>query len=143
MIANQYIDCMDYEAMLKRGIEKVPDDVKGKDRFHIARPGIEKAGQKTIITNFLEIAGSLRRDPGDVFKFLLKQLATKGDLTGQRAILKGVFSQKQVSDKIDLYIQLYVKCPKCNKHDTKLVFEKGRGFIKCEACGAKSPAGRK
>ncbi|RLI97553.1 MAG: translation initiation factor IF-2 subunit beta [Candidatus Aenigmatarchaeota archaeon] len=133
---------MDYEKLLKRGMEKVPDDVEGGERFRIAKPQIEKAGSKTIITNFLEIAGSLRRDPDDMFKFLLKQLATKGELAGQRATLQGVFTQDQIMKKINLYVGGFVKCPECGKHDTKLVYEKGAELIKCEACGAKSAAGR-
>lgn len=134
--------CMDdYENLLNRGLEKVPKDIEGKGRFHLAKPGIEKAGARTIITNFLEIAGSLRRDPDDMFKFLLQQLATKGSLEGQRATIQGVFSQEQVARKIDLYMNMYVLCPKCGKPDTKLVHEKGRELIRCEACGEKSPAG--
>jgi translation initiation factor 2 subunit 2 len=134
---------MDYESLLKRGMDKVPKDIEGSGRFHIAKPVIEKAGARTIITNFLEIAGSLRRDPDDMFKFMLQQLATKGDLVGQRATIQGVFTQEQVARKIDLYLKMYVLCPKCGKPDTKLVHEKGVELIRCEACGEKSPAGKK
>jgi translation initiation factor 2 subunit 2 len=133
----------EYDMLLKRGLEKVPKDIEGKGRFHLAKPDIEKAGARTIIINFLEIAGSLRRDPDDMFKFLLQQLATKGELAGQRATIQGVFTQDQVARKIDLYMNMYVLCPKCGKPDTKLIHEKGRELIKCEACGEKSPAGVK
>ena len=68
---------MDYDSLLKRGLDRVPKDIEGSGRFHLAKPDIEKAGAKTIITNFLEIAGSLRRNPDILFKFLLQQLATK------------------------------------------------------------------
>lgn len=134
---------MDYENLLKRGLDKVPKDIDSKGRFHLAKPAIEKAGAKTIITNFLEIAGSLRRDPDDLFKFLLQQMATKGGLEGQRATLQGVFTSEQIAKKIDLYVKMYVMCPRCGKPDTKLIHEKGMELIKCEACGEKSPAGKK
>jgi len=133
----------EYESLLKRGLGKVPKDIEGSGRFHIAKPEIEKAGARTIITNFLEIAGSLRRDPDDMFKFMLQQLATKGELAGQRATIQGVFTQEQVARKIDLYMKMYVLCPKCGKPDTKLVHEKGAELIRCEACGEKSLAGKK
>jgi len=134
---------MDYDTLLKRGLDKVPKDIEGSGRFHLAKPDIEKAGARTIILNFLEIAGSLRRDPDVLFKFLLQQLATKGDLAGQRATIQGVFTQEQVARKIDLYLKMYVLCPKCGKPDTKIIHEKGLELIKCEACGEKSPAGVK
>ncbi len=133
----------EYEKLLKRGLEKVPEKTEGEDRFRMAKPVIEKAGARTIITNFLEIAGSLRRDPDDVFKFLLQQLATKGGIEGQRAIVQGVFTETQIADKIGLYARMYVLCQECGKHDTKLVHEKGRLLIRCEACGAKTLAGKK
>lgn len=131
-----------YEKLLKRGLAKVPKETDHGTRFKVAQPIIEKAGARTIITNFYEIAGSLRRDPDDLLKFLLKQLATKGEFEGQRLVVLGVFSQKHVAKKIDLYIKNYVLCPECGKPDTKLVYEEGRELIKCEACGAKSPAGK-
>jgi len=134
---------MDYDALLRRGLDKVPKDIEGSGRFHLAKPDIEKAGARTIILNFLEIAGSLRRDPDVLFKFLLQQLATKGELAGQRATIQGVFTQEQVARKIDLYMKMYVLCPKCSKPDTKIIHEKGLELIKCEACGEKSPAGSK
>ena len=133
----------DYQKLLKRGLEKIPEKAEGEDRFRMAKPETEKAGARTIITNFLEIAGSIRRDPEHMFKFLLQQLATKGGTEGQRAILQGVFSEQQIKEKLELYVRMYVHCQECGKHDTRLMHEKGQMLIRCEACGAKTPAGRK
>jgi translation initiation factor 2 subunit 2 len=133
----------DYETLLKRGLAKVPKDVSGSGRFKVAQPIIEEAGAKTIIINFYEIAGSLRRDPQDLLKFLLKQLATKGGLEGQRLVVLGRFSKEHIANKIDIYVKSYVICPVCSRPDTKLIYEGGRELIRCEACGAKSPAGKK
>lgn len=133
----------DYEKLLKRGLAKVPKEKDHGSRFKVAQPIVEKAGARTIITNFYEIAGSLRREPDALLKFLLKQLATKGEFEGQRLVVLGVFTQEHVARKIELYIRMYVLCPECGKPDTKLVYEGGRELIKCEACGAKSPAGKK
>lgn len=133
---------MDYEKLLERGLSKVPKDVVGTDRFHLAKPEVEKAGAKTIITNFLEISGSMRRDPHDLLKYLLIQLATKGEVSGQRVTVQGVFTQAQIAKKIDQYLKSYVICPRCGKPDSKIIHEKGIELIKCEACGEKSPPGK-
>ncbi len=133
---------MDYEKLLQRGLEKVPKDLEHGARFSVAKPQVEKAGAKTIIVNFFEISGSLRRDPDDIVKFLLKQLATKGDLEGQRLVVQGNFSQEMIGKKIDLYIKTYVLCSECGKPDTKIVTEGGKHYLKCEACGAKRPIAR-
>ncbi len=128
---------MDYEKLLERGLKKVPKDLDQGSRFNVAKPDVEKAGAKTIIANFFEISGSLRRDPEDIVKFLLKQLATKGELEGQRLVVQGNFSQDMIDKKIDIYIKSYVICSECGKPDTKIVAEGTVHYLKCEACGAK------
>jgi translation initiation factor 2 subunit 2 len=130
---------MDYEALLKRGMDKIPEDVKTAGRFNVAKPEVEKAGAKTIITNFLEIAGGLDREPEHLLKFLLKQLATKGELEGQRLVVLGVFGADAIEKKIDIYMKQYVLCPKCNRPDSKLVKEHEAMWLQCDACGAKTP----
>ncbi|MBM3303505.1 MAG: translation initiation factor IF-2 subunit beta [Candidatus Aenigmarchaeota archaeon] len=130
---------MDYEALLKRGMEKIPEDVRTAGRFHIARPEVEKAGAKSIITNFLEIAGGLDREPEHLLKFLLKQLATKGEVEGQRLVVLGVFSADAIEKKLELYVKQYVTCPKCGRPDSKLVKEHEGVFLRCDACGNKAP----
>jgi len=130
---------MDYEALLKRGMDKIPEDVRTAGRFHIAKPEVEKAGAKTIITNFLEIAGGLDREPRHLLKFLLKQLATKGEMENQRLVVLGVFSADAIEKKLELYVKQYVTCPKCNRPDSKLVKEHEALYLSCDACGAKTP----
>lgn len=129
----------EYEKLLKRGIEKMPEDVKTGGRFKVAKPIIEKAGAKTIITNFLEIAGGLGREPDHLLKFLLKQLATKGEMDNQRLVVLGVFTEDAIQKKIDLYIRQYVTCPKCGKPDSKLTKEHDNVILRCDACGANTP----
>jgi translation initiation factor 2 subunit 2 len=129
---------MDYEALLKRGMEKIPDDVKSAGRFKVAKTVVEKAGAKTKIINFLEIAGGLDREPGHILKFLLKQLATKGEMEGQRLVVLGVFTADAIDKKLDIYMKQYVMCPKCNRPDTKIIKEHDATFLRCDACGAKN-----
>jgi translation initiation factor 2 subunit 2 len=133
---------MDYEELLRRGLKKVPEKIENKERFEIPRMRVSIAGSRTIITNFSEAAGMLRRDPNHVMKFMLKELATKGSISGTRLEVQGNFSEQLVNRKLDLYLKTYVQCPECGKHDTKMIKERGFAFIKCEVCGARHPAGK-
>jgi translation initiation factor 2 subunit 2 len=84
----------------------------------------------------------LRRDPKHMMKFMLKELATKGSLSGTRLEVQGNFSEEMVNRKMELYVKNYVACSECGKHDTKLVKERGFVFIKCEVCGARHTAAK-
>ncbi len=128
---------MDYEQLLERGMEKVPKDVRSGERFEIPKAKVMRAGARTIIMNFADIASVFRRDQSHFLKFLLKELATKGEVDGKRLIVLGNFSEDVVNKKIELYAKNYVLCPECKKPDTKLIKEGNYIFLKCEACGAR------
>ncbi|MCJ7816437.1 MAG: translation initiation factor IF-2 subunit beta [Candidatus Aenigmarchaeota archaeon] len=132
-------DLPSYEELLKKGLKKVPKDTESKDRFEIPKSQILRAGQKTIITNFTEIASHLRREQNHLLKFVLKELATSGELSGPRLTVIGNFSETAVDSKIDKYAKIYVFCTECKKPDTKLVKEGDYIIMKCEACGARHP----
>jgi translation initiation factor 2 subunit 2 len=132
-------DLPSYEELLKKGLKKVPKEAEAKERFEIPKAQILRAGQKTIITNFTEIASHLRREQNHVLKFLLKELATSGELSGPRLTVIGSFSEDAVNSKIDKYAKAYVFCTECKKPDTKLVKEGEYMIMKCEACGARHP----
>ena len=53
---------MDYEAMLKKGRENLPESVQNAERFEIPKVQGHIEGSKTVITNFNQIAGVLRRE---------------------------------------------------------------------------------
>ncbi|UCD07632.1 MAG: translation initiation factor IF-2 subunit beta [Candidatus Aenigmatarchaeota archaeon] len=133
---------MDYKELLKRGLKKVPEKIETKERFEMPRMRAQIAGSRTTITNFSEVSTALRRDPKHLMKFLLKELATKGNLSGTRLEVQGNFSEEMVNRKLDLYVKTYVACPECGKHDTKLVKERGFVFINCEVCGARHTAAK-
>jgi translation initiation factor 2 subunit 2 len=94
-------------------------------------------GSRTMISNFSEISSAFRREPDHILKFLLKELATKGGMEGNKAVFQGKFSPPMVNRKLELYAKLYVFCPACGKPDTKIMKVDRFDFIKCEACGAK------
>jgi translation initiation factor 2 subunit 2 len=132
-------DLPSYEELLKKGLKKASKETLSDGRFEIPKAQVLRAGQKTIITNFGEIASHLRREQNHLLKFLLKELATSGELAGPRLTVIGTFSETAVDSKIEKYAKLYVFCPECKKPDTKLVKEGEYVIMKCEACGARQP----
>jgi translation initiation factor 2 subunit 2 len=133
---------MDYEKLLERGMKKMPKAGEHKDRLEIPKPQIMNTGSKTFFNNLVDVASAIRRDPQQLMKFLLKELATKGEMEGKRAVFQGFFTFDVINRKIELYIKTYVTCPECGKLDSKLLKEDRYTFVKCEACGARHPVSR-
>ena len=127
----------DYHELLKRALSKKPTDTHTGERFVIPTATVTVHGSKTCIENFSEIASSLRRDPNHLLKFLLKELATKGEISGQRLLVQGIFTELVVNKKIELYVKTFVLCPECGKPDSKLSKEDKVTILRCEACGAR------
>jgi translation initiation factor 2 subunit 2 len=133
----------EYEKLLKLAIEKVPKKVFARDRFIIPEPKVETQKNKTIIKNLKEIADVLRRPADHLAKYLMKELATPGSIEGETLVLQTSITTEMVKKKIESYAKEFVYCKVCGKPDTKLVKEDRLSFIVCEACGAKSSAGKK
>ena len=57
-----------------------------------------KEGNMTLIKNFLKIADVIACSPRDLLKFILGETATSGSIDGQRAMLKGVFPSKSLTN---------------------------------------------
>jgi len=128
---------MNYESMLDEAFKKLPKKGEGSERFEMPKAKVLPDGAKTIIMNFTEIAGTFRRENDHLLKFLLKELATKGDLQGAKLTVQGRFRSEMVDRKLDNYAKEYVFCQECGKPDTKIIKEDRYYFLKCEACGAK------
>jgi translation initiation factor 2 subunit 2 len=131
---------MNYEELLNKAYEKLPQTAKYSDRFEI--PAVEAAvqGNQTIIKNFSQICETIRRDPKHLLKFLTKELATPANFDGSRANLQSKIPQSLIQKKLELYVKEYVLCKECGRPDTKLTKENRIIFLKCEACGAKNSA---
>ena len=127
----------EYEKLLERGIKKIPEKKESEGRFEIPKANVLISGARTIITNFLDIAKILRREEKHLLKFLLRELATSGNVEDKKLIVIGRFSENLVNKKIEIYVKNYVICPACGKPDTKII-EEGK-ILKCEACGARTP----
>ena len=123
--------------MLKEGIKKVPEEVSHKSRFEIPKVKGHIQGNTTIINNFNQIAIDLGREKEHLMKYLLKELATRGDITKSAFILRRKVSSGLINEKIEKYAKKYVLCFECGKPDTKIIKENNIDFIRCIACGSK------
>jgi translation initiation factor 2 subunit 2 len=127
---------MNYEKLLNNAYKKVKK-VKSTGRFKIPQVKSERQGNKTIITNFQQIAGNLRRKKEHIEKFLEKELATKGKIKNKRLELIKKIPRRKLQDKIREYTEEYVLCKECGKPDTELIKKPNHIVIHCLACGAK------
>ena len=96
-------------------------------------------GNSTIIQNFVDVATALRREPKHLMKYLSKESATLSTLSGKRLVMKGKFREKLLNERLNKYAREYVLCKECGKPDTSLVTQDNMQFMRCEACGARSP----
>ena len=127
-----------YDDLLKRAREQMPNVEVKKERLAIPRIQIQTVGMRTTIANFKEIADALDRDPQHLLKFLTREMATAATFHDSRAIFQGKFRSDSFERLIQRYLDGYVVCPVCKRPDTKLVKEKRLAFLVCNACGAKS-----
>ncbi len=129
---------MDYEQLLEKARKELPEDILKTKRFEIPKVKGHIQGNRTIISNFLQIASLLGRKPEHVLKYILKELATPGELKKSGSVIIGTkVGATRINEKIQQYAKEFVQCPECAKPDTKLIKENRLIFIKCQACGAK------
>lgn len=125
--------------MLKRGRDSLPESVHERERFEIPKVMGHIQGNKTVISNFGQIASALQRDVNHLLKFVLKALATPGKISGNNVIFGTKVSASRLNQVIKVYADEYVLCFECGKPDTKIINEGKVAFIKCAACGARRP----
>ncbi|MDY1591263.1 MAG: translation initiation factor IF-2 subunit beta [Methanofastidiosum sp.] len=130
---------IDYESLLKRAEELLPISISETNRFEIPRADSFIMGNRTIVKNFREIAQILNRDVEPFLKYILRELATAGNMSGHEAIFQGKFSSSVISEKIEKYAKESVICTECNRPDTRIIREDRITFLQCEACGARYP----
>jgi len=132
---------MEYGKLLDEAYKKIkhPENFGNSERFEIPKVEGYFEGKKTIITNFAQIAGHIRRDVGHFQKFILKELAAPGYLDGERLVLNIKVPSSKISQKIEDYVREFVLCKECKKPDTEIIKEPQTRvtFIHCLACGAK------
>jgi translation initiation factor 2 subunit 2 len=129
----------DYEALLDRAIQNLPDIETTDARFVIPNPKIFIEGKTTVLDNFGQIAGVLNREPDHLMKYLTRELGTAGKIEGMRAIFQGKFPSSVIKSNINAYADEYVICSECNRPDTQLVKMDRVLMMRCAACGAHRP----
>lgn len=130
------MDKYDYDLMLERAIKKLPPKAKEHKRFEIPKVSSFIEGSRTIIKNLSDIANALHRSEDEIFTFLLKELASRGEIEKGRAIIERPMRDEMINDKIKKYTNEFVLCKECGKPDTKIVTIEGHTALKCMACGA-------
>lgn len=130
---------MDYKELLKKAKEELPDSSEETSRFEIPLIKGHIQGNRTILSNFDKIAATLMRDPEHLLKYILKELATPGEIKKKGVIIGRKVSATMVNEKINSYAKEFVICKECGKPDTKLVREDRIMFVRCQACGARHP----
>jgi len=126
-----------YKEMLEEATKKMPTNISKTSRLEIPESNTVIQGNRTFITNFIDITNSIRRDPKHLAKYLFRELAKPGNIDGNRLILQGKVIKSLVDNKIENYIKEFVYCPECNRPDTQFEKEGRITLLKCEACGAK------
>jgi len=128
---------MEYEALLKRAKKQLPETVKAVERFNIPKARGHIQGNKTIVSNFVEIANTLRRKPQHLLKYVQRELATPGEIHKTAVIFGTKISASKLNEKIQKYADEFVICKECGKPDTKLDKDGDIYFVRCQACGAR------
>ena len=130
----------EYKKLLESVRKELPEHVFQKARFEIPKAKGHIQGSKTVISNFLQIADALRREPENMLKYVLRELASPGEIKKSGSVIIGSkVPASRINEKIKQYASSYVFCYECGKPDTMLQKVDSYTFIKCEACGAKRP----
>ncbi|MFC1648327.1 translation initiation factor IF-2 subunit beta [Nanoarchaeota archaeon] len=128
---------MDYEKLLDKAKAELPEDVKETERFEIPKVRGQVEGSKTIISNFVQIANELGRKPKHLLKYVLRELATPGEIVKDRVVFGSKVAASRVNDAIKAYSDEFVFCKECGKPETTMTKEGDIYIIKCQACGAR------
>ena len=127
----------DYNKLLDKAYEKIPENVKQSGRFEIPNVEIRIESKNTFITNFNKILNTLNRDKKHFLGIFLKKAGTMGEIRGQQLFLKGQYKENVLNRLIENYTKTYVLCNICNKPDTQIQREGKKLYLKCTACGAR------
>jgi translation initiation factor 2 subunit 2 len=130
---------MDYNELLGKAKKELPEANEAKDRFEVPKVRGHIQGNRTVVSNFSQITSALNREPEHLLKYILKELATPGEIKNVGLIMGRKVSASMINDKIDKYVKEFVICKECKRPDTKLIKEDKVTFLKCQACGAKHP----
>ncbi|MEM4397448.1 MAG: translation initiation factor IF-2 subunit beta [Candidatus Woesearchaeota archaeon] len=130
---------LDYNELLKRARNNLPESVLKTERFTVSNIRGHIQGNKTVLSNFFQIANELQREEEHFLKYILKELATPAEVKKPLLILGRKISSVTINQKIQEYTKKYVICKECGKPETALIKQDRITFLRCNACGAKYP----
>ena len=125
-----------YNDMLEEGLKQLPENAVQTQRFEILAVKGFIQGNKTVITNFKEIVDLFRRDLQHFLKYILKELATPGNMDGPRLVIGRKVNSSLINQKVKQYASIYVLCSTCGKPDTQIMKKDDKTYLKCAACGS-------
>ncbi|MFH0835932.1 MAG: translation initiation factor IF-2 subunit beta [Candidatus Micrarchaeota archaeon] len=129
-----------YSELLDEVYSALPEKKSSGERFEMPKAVCFLQGNKTVIKNFAEICDKIRREPAEVAKYLFKELATPGTVSGQQLVLQTKVPLRLIDEKLTNYVSLRVLCNECGKPDTHFDNDaSGFQIVVCEACGARKP----
>lgn len=129
--------------MLLRGKKNLPEVAMATERFSVPKITGHLEGNKTVVSNFFQIANTIGRPPEHLLKYISRETAAKGELKRQLLVFNTKIPSVKINEKIQQYVDNYVLCKECGKPDTKLYKEGTIMFMKCQACGARHAVGGK
>jgi translation initiation factor 2 subunit 2 len=132
------MDLNNYDNLLKRAYDDIPENVKQSSRFEIPKVELMIESKNTYITNFNKIINVLNRDKKHFFGIFLKNVGTMGEIRRNQLFLKGRYKEQVLNRLIAQYTKTYVLCVVCNKPETEIYRESKKLYMKCHACGATS-----
>ncbi|WP_010916913.1 translation initiation factor IF-2 subunit beta [Thermoplasma volcanium] len=128
-----------YDKLLEKAKDVLSSSTKNIDRLKIPEPEIIREGKATIIRNFQDIIDIINRDPDQVIKFLTRELGTNIVQNGRRLIINKKVTLEELQEKMNEYINTYVRCYECGSLDTEIQKSGRVSLLVCKACGAQHP----
>ena len=127
----------DYDKLLEKAYEKIPENVKQSSRFETPKVKLRIESKNSFIINFNKIIYTLNRDKKHFLGVFLRKAGTFGEIRGQQLFIKGRYKEQVLNRLIENYTKMYVLCKICNKPDTEIQKEGKKQYLNCTACGAR------
>ena len=126
--------------MFERAKQQLPETLRNRERFEVLKVKGLLQGNKTVLSNMMQIAEQLQRPIEHLAKYLSKELAAKADLKQGYIIFNAKVPSAKINEKILSYVEIYVMCKQCARPDTSMTKNGSAWVIACQACGAKYTA---
>ena len=97
-----------YESLLKRAQELLPQKSTAAERLEVPKVLGHIQGNRTVVSNFHNIADVIRRPADHFLKYILKELATSGELSKSALILGTKVPASRINEKIQQYLKDFV-----------------------------------